>query len=130
GPPPGDLVEPGIGVMGLAGLEPFVLENAGDEIANVVFVVNNQNIERHQLDSTACNCGSSSLVASGCAPPASVSSAAAAAGGVAEPVAATGLPAASLSSSCPASRSGRVKVKQAPTRLLASGSASINSTLP
>ena len=46
-PPPGDFVEPGIGVVRLPGFETLVLEDAGDQVADVVFVVDDQNIECH-----------------------------------------------------------------------------------
>ena len=48
-PPPCDLVESAIGIMGLPRLKTLVLEDAGDQVADVVFVVNDENIECHYL---------------------------------------------------------------------------------
>jgi hypothetical protein len=42
-----DLVERGIGVVGLPRFVPLVLEDARDQVAYVVLVVDDQDVERH-----------------------------------------------------------------------------------
>jgi hypothetical protein len=43
-PPTSDLIETTIRVMRLARLEAFILEDAGNEVADIVFVVDDENI--------------------------------------------------------------------------------------
>ena len=59
-PPPRDLVERGIGVMRLPRLVAFVLEDARDEVADVVLVVDDQNVTRHTTSARPPSTGGSS----------------------------------------------------------------------
>src|SRR3954471_16579382 len=59
GPAPGDFIQPAVGVMRLPGLEALVFKDARDQVANIVFVVDDQNIQCHYLCTTAASSGSS-----------------------------------------------------------------------
>src|SRR5690606_40607080 len=102
GPAPGDFVRRGIGVVRLAGLVALVLDDAGDQVADVVLIVNDQYVECHYSLIAACNCGSSSFD-SGCAPSAFVSASPFSAAGVADSF--------DASLSCSGLLSGRSKAK-------------------
>ena len=53
GPPTRDFVEAAVRVMGLARLIAFILQDAGDQFANIVFVIDDEDVECHYLCTAA-----------------------------------------------------------------------------
>ena len=43
----GNFIQPAIGIMGLSRLIAFVLEDPRDQVADIVLVINDQNIQSH-----------------------------------------------------------------------------------